>query len=173
MTEEQNDIPAEESTHEPAAEVTAETTTESAAADAAWGDVISQLDELAEAAGKWTRAAVDDPENRRRAREFKEHIESMARGIGDAIDSGVSKTASSDVGEVFKGAAVKTGDAFKAAGQSFTDEVAPRMASAFRGAAEKLDQAAQKMNSTDEVATDATEAPASETSESPSDESAE
>ena len=151
MTEEQNGIPAEETADEPTAEVTAEPTDDSSAADAAWSDVISQLDGLAEAAGKWTRAAVDDPENRRRARELKEHIEKMARGVGDAIDSGVSKTSSSDVGEAFKGAAVKTGDAFKVAGQRFTDEVAPKMASAFSGAAEKLNQAAQKMDSTEQA----------------------
>jgi len=114
-------------------------------ATAAWHDVIAQLDSLGEAIGRWTRAAVNDPDNRQRAEELKEHVETMAHNVSAAVDEASSSAAKSDVGQAFKEAAEKTGDALKAAGERFTEEVAPRMASAFRGAAEKLHQAAERM----------------------------
>ena len=130
-----------------AGEAAEETGTERVA-DAAWRDVIAQLDGLAEAAGRWTRAAVDDPENRERARELRDHIEQMAADVGDTIDGAVNDARASDVGQSFKDAASKTGEAFKTAGAAFTNEVAPRMASAFRGAAEGMNRAAEKMERT-------------------------
>jgi len=114
-------------------------------ATAAWHDVIEQLDSLGEAIGRWTRAAVNDPDNRQRAEELKEHVETMAHNVSTAVDEASSSAAKSDVGQAFKEAAEKTGDALKVAGERFTEEVAPRMASAFRGAAEKLHQAAERM----------------------------
>ena len=117
-------------------------------ADAAWRDVIAQLDGLAEAAGRWTRAAVDDPENRQRAKELRDHIEQMANDVGDTVDGAISDAKAADVGQSFKDAASKTGDAFKTAGAAFSNEVAPRMASAFRGAAEGMNRAAEKMERT-------------------------
>lgn len=113
--------------------------------DAAWKDVLAQLDGLAEAAGRWTRAAVDDPENRERARELRDHIEQMANNVGDTIDGAVSDAKATDVGDAFKDAAVKTGDAFKTVGAAFTNEVAPKMATAFRSAAEGMNRAAERM----------------------------
>jgi|GEM_PF-3542033 len=114
-------------------------------ATAAWHDVIAQLDALGEAIGRWTRAAVNDPDNRRRAEELKDHVETMAHKVSTAVDEASDSASKSDVGQAFKEAAEKTGEALKAAGERFTDEVAPRMASAFRGAAEKLHQAAERM----------------------------
>ncbi len=126
----------------------AEETATERVADAAWHDVIAQLDGLAEAAGRWTRAAVDDPENRQRAKELRDHIEQMANDVGDTIDGAISDAKAADVGQSFKDAAGKTGDAFKTAGAAFTNEVAPRMATAFRRAAEGMNRAAEKMERT-------------------------
>jgi hypothetical protein len=156
---EEDTMPAEDASEETAAEDVAVETTEAEdsgaeagetteterVADAAWRDVIDQLDGLAEAAGRWTRAAVDDPENRQRAKELRDHIEKMAGEVGDTIDDAVSDAKAADAGQAFKDAATKTGDAFKTAGAAFTNEVAPRMASAFRGAAEGMNRAAEKM----------------------------
>lgn len=115
----------------------------------AWSDVLEQLDALGDAIGRWTTAAVNDPDNRERAQELKEHVERMARKAGDAIDGASESAGKSDVGQAFKDAAGKTGEAFKIAGTRFTEEVAPKMASAFRGAADKLHQAAERMEYTE------------------------
>jgi len=130
---------------EVAADDAADDAAENGVADAAWRDVLAQVDGLAEAAGRWTRAAVDDPQNRQRAKELRDHIEQMARSVGDTIDGAVSDATASDVGQSFKDAAGKTGVAFKTAGAAFANEVAPRMASAFRGAADQMNGAAAKM----------------------------
>jgi len=118
-------------------------------ATSAWSDVLEQLDALGDAIGRWTTAAVNDPDNRERAQELKEHVERMARKAGDAIDGASESAGKSDVGQAFKDAAGKTGEAFKTAGTRFTEEVAPKMASAFRGAADKLHQAAERMEYTE------------------------
>ena len=115
----------------------------------AWSDVLKQLDALGDAIGRWTTAAVNDPDNRERAEELKEHVERMARKAGEAIDGASDSAAKSDVGQAFKDAAGKTGEAFKTAGTRFSEEVAPKMASAFRGAADKLHQAAERMEHTE------------------------
>ena len=114
-------------------------------ANSAWSEVLEQLDALGDAIGRWTTAAVNDPDNRERARELKEHVERIASKAGDAIDSASESAAKSDVGQAFKDAAGKTGEAFKTVGTRFSEEVAPKMASAFRGAADKLHQAADRM----------------------------
>jgi hypothetical protein len=110
-------------------------------ARAAWQDVISQLDELGEAMGRWARAAVNDPDAKRHAEQFSEQMEIVADKVSTAVDD----ASKSDVGQQFKDAAAKTGEAFRKAGETVSAEVAPRMASAFRSAAEGLHQAAQRM----------------------------
>ncbi len=144
MTDEQT-TPAEEPSADAsgAADATAETGT----ADS-WQDVVRQLDALGVAIGRWARAAVNDPDNRKHAEEFKGHMEKMADSVAGAIDN-VSNT---DVGQQFKEAANKTGEAFKTAGEKVSDEVAPRMVSAFRATAEKLHQAAERLEHPAEAA---------------------
>ena len=137
---------SEEKTH---AEESAPTEESAPPATNAWSDVLEQLDALGDAIGRWTTAAVNDPDNRERAQELKEHVERMARKAGDAIDGASESASKSDVGQAFKDAAGKTGEAFKVAGTRFTEEVAPKMASAFRGAADKLHQAAERMEYTE------------------------
>lgn len=107
----------------------------------AWHDVIGQLDALGEAMGRWARATVSDPAHRERAEEIKDHMNKMADTVSEAIDD----ASRSDIGQQFKEAALRTGEAFKAAGERVGEEVAPRVASAFRVTAEKLHQAAERM----------------------------
>ena len=83
----------------------------------AWREVAARLDDLGDAITRWARATKDDPDNRRRATELKERIEAMGRQIGDVL---------------------------KQAGGRFSEEVAPRMASAFDAAADKLRDAAER-----------------------------
>jgi hypothetical protein len=144
--------PAEETTGQPAEPTQPAATFEAgegpeadARADAAWREMISQLDAFAQAAGRWARSAVDDPENRARATELKEHVEKTAKEIGDSIEGGVDSAAKSDVGASFKDAATKTGEAFATAGKRVSEEAAPHMANAFHSAAEALRTAAEKM----------------------------
>ncbi len=107
----------------------------------AWRDVVSELDALGDAIGRWLHAATNDPDNKRRAQELKERM----GGIADTVASAVDSAADSEVGASFREAADKTGEAFKQAGERFSEEVAPRMASAFKGAAGKLREAAERM----------------------------
>lgn len=107
----------------------------------AWRAVLDQLDDLGEAIGRWAKAAVNDPDNKRRAQELKTHIDSMGDKVGAAIDGAVE----SDAAQSVKDAAGKAGDAIKEFGQKVGDEVFPRMASAFEAAAGKLHEAANKM----------------------------
>jgi hypothetical protein len=72
-----------------------------------------------------------------------------------------------DVGQSFKEAADKTGEAFKAAGERVSEEVGPRLAGAFRTMGEKLRKAADKMESkADEVVPEASPASGGPTTES-------
>lgn len=107
----------------------------------AWQDVIAQLDALGEAMSRWARAAVDDPDAKRHAEQFSEQMGIVADQVSTAVDD-ASKT---DVGRQFKDAATKTGEAFRKAGTTVSAEVAPRMATALRSAADGLHQAASRM----------------------------
>lgn len=107
----------------------------------AWRDVLAQLDELGRAVADWAKAAVDDPENRRRAAELKERLDGVGRDLGEAADRAVG----SEVGQSFKEAADKTGEAFKAAGERFSEEVAPKLADALKRAADSIGDAADRV----------------------------
>ena len=50
------------------------------------------------------------------------------------------------MGQSFREAADKTGEAFKVAGSRFSEEVAPRLASTFRTVGDKLRGAADRMD---------------------------
>lgn len=114
--------------------------TETGAGDA-WRDVVAQLEAFTEAVGRWAKAAVKDPDNKRRVEELKAGMDKIASSIGEAAD----KATDSEVGQSFKEAAEKTGEAFKVAGQKFGSEVGPHLAGAFKTASEKLHEAAGKM----------------------------
>ncbi|MDY0340492.1 MAG: hypothetical protein RBS17_04695 [Coriobacteriia bacterium] len=136
-----------------------ETPLEPGAGDA-WRDVVTELDALGDALGRWLKAAVNDTENKRRLEELSDRLEGLASDVGDTAKSAVS----SEVGQSFKEAADKTGDAFKLAGERFTDEVGPRLASAFKSVGSKLRDAADKI---DERQTSAVAEPATEPAAEP------
>lgn len=127
----------------------------------AWQEVIAQLDALGEAMGRWAHAAVNDPDAKRHAEQFSEQMEIVADQVSSAVDD-ASKT---DVGQQLKDAATKTGDAFKKAGTTVSAEVAPRMASALRSAAEGLHQAASRMEQKDPPPPPASPAPENDTAD--------
>lgn len=133
-----------------------------AAASNAWREVLAQMDALGEAIGRWARAAVNDPDNRRHAQELKDRMNGVASQVGTAMDDAME----ADVGRSLKEAGEKMGDAFRTAGDRFTGEVAPRMASAFRSVADSLHGAASRMEDkgagAGEESAEASEAPSPE-----------
>jgi hypothetical protein len=114
---------------------------EPAEASSAWHDVVSELDALGEAIARWAKAAVNDPENQRRLNELGDRLE----GLVDNVGASIKGAADGDVGQSFREAADKTGEAFKVAGAKFSDEVGPKLAGAFRTVGEKLRGAADRM----------------------------
>lgn len=127
----------------------------------AWRDVVAQLDAFGAALGRWMKAAVNDPDNKTRAAEVKAQMENIASSLGEAVD----KASDSEVGQSFKEAAEKTGDAFKKAGEKISEEVGPSLAGAFRSAAEKFREAAAKME--EKTTGDAPAGPDPDTSAAP------
>jgi len=107
----------------------------------AWKGVVAELDALGEAIGRWAKAAVNDPDNRRRLDELGTRLEGFMSEVGSTI----KQTADSDVGQSFREAAEKTGEAFRQAGERVSEEVGPRLASAFKSAAQRLGHAAERM----------------------------
>jgi len=106
-----------------------------------WRAVVAELNALGDAISRWVKAAVADEDNKRRAAEFRERLDGFATKVGE-----VAKDATdSDVGRSFKEAADKTGEAFKQAGEKISDEAAPKAATAFRGFADKLREAAERL----------------------------
>jgi len=116
----------------------AETTSEAAAA---WRAVVAELDTLGEAIGRWAKAAVNDPDNKRRADELSDRLEGIVSSVGTAVKG----AAEGEVGQSFKEAADKTGEAFKTAGEKISEEVGPKLAGAFKTMGDKLRGAAEKM----------------------------
>jgi hypothetical protein len=114
---------------------------EKSAASAAWSEVVTELDALGAAIGRWVKASVSDEENKRRAAELKAAFEKLAGDVSETVKD----AADSEVGQSFKEAADKTGEAFKKAGEKISEEAGPKIASAFRTLSEKLGASAQKM----------------------------
>ena len=106
----------------------------------AWREVAAQLDGLGAAIARWARAAASDPSYKEHVEEVKAAADRIAASVGDAVDEATK----SDVGAQFADAASKTGEAFKSAGEKVTDEVAPRLATMFGKAADKLHEVAAR-----------------------------
>jgi len=143
---------------------TAEATQEQRSeATQAWREVVTELDALGDALGRWLKAAVNDPENKQRLEDLFGRLEGLANDVSGTVKGAVD----ADVGQSFKEAADKTGEAFKAAGERVSEEVGPRLAGAFKTMGEKLRQAADKMESkADEVVPEASPASGGPTTES-------
>lgn len=130
-------------------------------AASAWRDVVSELDALGVAIGRWVSAAANDPENKRRLEELSTRLD----GLVDSVGATVKGAAEGEVGQSFKEAADKTGEAFKVAGGKISEEVGPKLAGAFKSMSEKLRGAAEKM----EERQTAPAAPAEGSPEAPAD----
>ncbi|TLM97282.1 MAG: hypothetical protein FDZ75_04855, partial [Actinobacteria bacterium] len=52
----------------------------------AWGDVVVQLDALAAAVARWSKAAVNDPDYRRHANEFANSLRDMGSKAAEVVD---------------------------------------------------------------------------------------
>jgi hypothetical protein len=110
-------------------------------ASAAWREVVGELDALGAAIGRWAKAAVNDPENKRRLDELSARLDGLVSDVGTTVKG----AADSEVGQSFKEAADKTGEAFKVAGDKISEEVGPKLAGAFKTMSDKLRGAAEKM----------------------------
>ncbi len=125
-------------------------------AASAWREVVSELDALGAAIGRWVTAAANDPENKRRLEELSNRLD----GFVDSVGSSVKGATEGEVGQSFKEAADKTGEAFKVAGDKFSEEVGPKLAGAFKTMSEKLRGAAEKIEERQpEAAAPAADAP--------------
>lgn len=121
----------------------------------AWRDVVAALDSLGESIGRWARAAVDDPENKRRMHELRERVDELGRKAGDAF--GNAAESSKDVAD-------RASEKLREVGGRIGDEVAPRMASAFKSAADRLRDAAERMEDKAGADSEATESESEEPS---------
>jgi TPR repeat protein len=84
---------------------------------------------------------VNDPDNKRRVDELSLRMD----GFVSDVTTTVKGAADSEVGQSFREAADKTGEAFRQAGGKLSDELGPRLSGAFKSAAERLGQAAERM----------------------------
>lgn len=108
---------------------------------AAWQDVASGLDTLGDAIARWAKAAVNDPDNRRRADELASRLDEFMSEAASTVKGATD----SELGQSFREAADKTGDALRQAGERVTDELGPRLSGAFKSAAERLSNAAERI----------------------------
>lgn len=106
-----------------------------------WDDLGRQLRELGTAISRAVQAAVDDPENKRRAAELRDDVESMARTVAAAFDEATD----SPQGQRMKEEVGKAADNVAAAGRKVADDVRPHLIDAARMASEKLKEAAANM----------------------------
>jgi hypothetical protein len=106
-----------------------------------WDDLGRQLRELGAAISRAVQAAVDDPENKRRAAELRDDVESMARTVAAAFD----EAADSPHGQRVKEEVGKAAETVAAAGRKVADDVRPHLIDAARIASEKLREAAAGM----------------------------
>lgn len=102
-----------------------------------WEELRRQLSELGSTIVATVRAAADDPENRRRAQELKQGLETLAREVGDAV----AEATSSEHGQRVKEAAEKVAEA----GRRVADDVRPHLIDAARKAGDALRETAARM----------------------------
>jgi len=110
-------------------------------ASEAWRSVVAELDALGEAIARWAKAAVNDPDHKRRVDEFSTRLDGFVSDVGSTVKG----AADSEIGAAFKHAGEATGDAFRQAGEKVSEEVGPRLASAFKTMGDKLRNAAEKI----------------------------
>lgn len=133
---------------EPAAEPTSEpeapeqpATEGGPSASEAWADVVARMGELGSAVTTWTRAATDNPDNRRRIEDVRNGVNDMAK----QADAAFTRVTSTDFGQQMKSGAGEAGQAIGDAAQKMSDAAAPHVATAFAGLASVFGHAAQKV----------------------------
>lgn len=146
-------------------QVEPEATSEAASA---WREVVSELDALGAAIGRWVNAAANDPDNKRRLEDLSARLD----GFADSVGASVKGAAEGEVGQSFKEAADKTGEAFKVAGDKLSEEVGPKLAGAFKSMSEKLRGAAEKLEERQPEAAAPAEAASADTPDTPAGHSA-
>lgn len=120
-----------------------------------WDDLGRQLNELGSAIAQAVRVAVDDPENRRKAAELRDGLDSMARKVGAAFD----EAAASPHGQRVKEEVGKAAESVAAASRKVAEEVRPHLIEAARTASEKLREATAGMEQRAKAAKDEEPAP--------------
>lgn len=109
--------------------------------DVSWEDLARQLDELGTAVARAVRAAVDDPENRKRAADLRDEFADVARKVGTAFDEALA----SDEGRRIRDDVADAASKVAAAGRRAAEEVRPHLADVARTATETLRDAAAVM----------------------------
>jgi hypothetical protein len=123
-----------------------------------WDELGRQLSELGSAIGRAVQAAVDDPDNRKRAGELRDGLLSLADAVGTALD---------DAGESPQGQRVKeelsrVANTVAEAGRKAADDVRPHLIGAARTASDKLKEAAaglERRASREQAGGDSTDGP--------------
>jgi len=110
-------------------------------ASEAWADVVARMSELGSAVTTWTRAAADNPENRRRLEDVRNGVNDMAK----QADAAFSRVTSTDFGQQVKSGAGEAGQAIGDAAQKVSDAAAPHVATAFSGLASAFGRAAHRV----------------------------
>lgn len=108
-------------------------------ASEAWRDVVNELDALGDAISRWAKAAVNDPENKRRLDELSARLDSFVASVNDKAKS----LSESEVGEAFRHASEATGEAFRTAGEKITEKAGTGVSTALKTVSEKLRSAAE------------------------------
>jgi hypothetical protein len=103
-----------------------------------WEELGRQLSELGGAIGRAVQAAVDDPENRKRAGELRDGLLSLADAVGTALDDAGESPQGQRMKEEFSKVARTVADASRKA----ADDVRPHLIGAAKTASEKLKEAA-------------------------------
>ena len=107
----------------------------------AWADVVVRMNELGMAVTTWTKAAADNPDNRR-------HLDDVRNGVNDMAkqaDAAFSRVTSAEFSQQVKSGAGEAGQAIGGAAQKVSDAAAPHVATAFSGIAGVFGRAAQKV----------------------------
>lgn len=107
----------------------------------AWNEVVARMGELGDAITRWTKAAANDPENRRRVEEVNARVGDMATKAETAI-YGVS----SDIGEQVRLGMAKAGKAIDETARKVSAAAAPHISNAFAELSNQFARAAARVD---------------------------
>ena len=107
-----------------------------------WQDVLARMSELAEAVGRWAKAATNDPETKQRLAQVRSGIDDLARKADEAM----GRVEGTDLGKRVKDGAEQTGQVIGEAAQRVTEVAAPAVKSALAGLSDAFGKAAVKLD---------------------------